>query len=34
MTPKIDDLLRAMVEKGASDLIMKAGSPPGFRHRR
>jgi twitching motility protein PilT len=28
---QVDDLLRAMVEKGASDLHIKAGSPPGFR---
>jgi twitching motility protein PilT len=28
---KIDDLLRLMVQKGASDLHVKAGSPPGFR---
>jgi twitching motility protein PilT len=28
---KIDDLLRSMVQKGASDLHVKAGSPPGFR---
>ncbi|MCB9878844.1 MAG: type IV pilus twitching motility protein PilT [Planctomycetes bacterium] len=28
---KIEDLLRAMVARGASDLHIKAGSPPGFR---
>jgi len=28
---KIEDLLRAMVAKGASDLHVKAGSAPGFR---
>ncbi|MBL8753133.1 MAG: type IV pilus twitching motility protein PilT [Planctomycetes bacterium] len=28
---RIDDLLHAMVKKGASDLHVKAGSPPGFR---
>ena len=31
MSLKIEDLLRAMVGKGASDLHVKAGSPPGFR---
>ena len=31
MTLQIDDLLRAMVARGASDLHVKAGSPPGFR---
>jgi twitching motility protein PilT len=28
---RIDDLLRALVQKGASDLHIKAGSAPGFR---
>ncbi|MFN3242608.1 MAG: type IV pilus twitching motility protein PilT [Planctomycetota bacterium] len=28
---QIDELLRAMVQRGASDLHVKAGSPPGFR---
>jgi twitching motility protein PilT len=28
---RIEDLLRALVQKGASDLHVKAGSPPGFR---
>jgi len=28
---QIDELLRSMVQKGASDLHMKAGSSPGFR---
>ncbi|MCK5942801.1 MAG: type IV pilus twitching motility protein PilT [Planctomycetes bacterium] len=31
MSLQIDDLLRAMVQQGASDLHVKAGSPPGFR---
>ena len=31
MSLRIEDLLRAMVGKGASDLHIKAGSPPGFR---
>ena len=31
MALQIDDLLRAMVARGASDLHIKAGSPPGFR---
>ncbi|MBK8978201.1 MAG: type IV pilus twitching motility protein PilT [Planctomycetes bacterium] len=30
-TPSIYDLLRALVKRGASDLHIKAGSPPGFR---
>src|SRR5690606_9811045 len=28
---QIDELLRSMVQKGASDLHIKAGSAPGFR---
>ncbi|MCA8957679.1 MAG: type IV pili twitching motility protein PilT, partial [Planctomycetes bacterium] len=28
---RLEDLLHKMVEKGASDLHVKAGSPPGFR---
>ena len=31
MSLKIEDLLRDMVERGASDLHIKAGSPPGLR---
>lgn len=31
MTLDIQSLLRNMVGKGASDLHVKAGSPPGFR---
>jgi twitching motility protein PilT len=31
VSPRIEDLLRTMVGKGASDLHIKAGSPPGFR---
>jgi len=31
MTLKIDELLRAVSQTGASDLHIKAGSPPGFR---
>ena len=31
ITMKIDELLRAMVHSGASDLHLKAGSAPGFR---
>jgi twitching motility protein PilT len=31
MTLRIDDLLQALVKMGASDLHVKAGSPPGFR---
>ena len=31
LTPNIQDMLRAVVAKGASDLHLKAGSPPGFR---
>ncbi len=31
MSIRIEDLLRALVQKGASDLHVKAGSAPGFR---
>ena len=31
MSLQIDDLLRSMVQAGASDIHVKAGSPPGFR---
>ena len=31
MSLQIEELLRAMVQQGASDLHIKAGSPPGFR---
>ena len=31
MSLQMNDLLRSMVQKGASDLHVKAGSPPGFR---
>ncbi|MEM7201586.1 MAG: type IV pilus twitching motility protein PilT [Planctomycetota bacterium] len=31
MAPQIQDLLQDMVAKGASDMIIKAGSAPGFR---
>ena len=31
MTLRIEDLLRSLVAKGASDLHVKAGSAPGFR---
>ncbi|HEX6813005.1 MAG TPA: type IV pilus twitching motility protein PilT [Planctomycetota bacterium] len=31
MSFNIEDLLRSMVAKGASDLHLKAGSPPGYR---
>ena len=31
MSLQIQDLLRSMVQKGASDLHVKAGSAPGFR---
>lgn len=31
MTVDINELLHAMVERGASDLHIKAGNPPGFR---
>ena len=31
MTYSVYDLLRSLVEHGASDLHLKAGAPPGFR---
>ena len=31
MTYSVYDLLRSLVEHGASDLHVKAGAPPGFR---